>query len=213
MALPHTPSVETDVTEVAAGKSSPLPVDHPPIPTHLSSFSGGFGDQNSSPTPVAIRGTTEDSPMTASLGKMVMDPSRPLSDPAPGLRTSGAHLPNSDDVSPLGANFTHGEATLPDFRLDHNGHQLATTGGLTPPPSRSLADRDRKKKHSAWCQPCKLDFSQERGLIRHNKDVHSPRNLCPYCPDFKWSPGRRYILTAHIEKSHQDVAPCVPKFH
>ena len=143
--------------------------------------------------------------MTASLGKMVMDPSRPLSDHAPGLRTSGAHLPNSDDVSPLVANFTHGEATLPDFRLDRKGHQLATTRGLTPPTSRSLADRDRKKKH--WCQHCMRGFSQKQVLNRHNRDKHSPWNLCPYCRTFEWSPGRPRKFKAHLRKYHPDVAP------
>ena len=115
-----------NVTEVTTGMALPLLDDYPPIPTRpLSSLSSGFGDKNSSPTPMAIRGTMEDSPMATSLGNTVMDPSRPSSNHSPGLHTSGARLPNSTS-NEFKANFTH-EATPSNFRLDRQGSQIATT--------------------------------------------------------------------------------------
>ena len=182
----------------------PLLDDHLPIPTCpfslTSSHSSGFDDQNSSSTPVAIRGTTEDSHMeAASFKKTVMELSHLLSDQAPGLHTSITHLPNSTGFSLLDTNSTYGKETPSDFQ----GHQLVAAGGCIPPPGRFLADRDHKKY---WCEHCEIGFSQKQGFTRHNKDKHSQRNLCPYCRNFEWSPGRRYKLKVHLKENHPNMA-------
>ena len=196
----------------------PLPVldDHLPVPTRPFSLTGphssGFGDQNSSSSPVAIRRTTEDSRMeTTSFEKMVMDLSHPVPDQRPELHASGSHLPNSisKDFSLLDSNFIHDRETSSDFPLGRQPHQLATTGGSPPPQSCVFVYRDRKKY---WCGRCEIGFSQKQGFTRHNKDKHLQRNLCPYCRNFEWSPGRLYKLKAHIKENHPDAAPPGPDF-
>ena len=192
---------------------SPLLEDHLPISTRPFSLTGshssGFGDQNSSATHAATRGTMEDSHIeTTSFEKIVMDSSCPLTNQAPGLHTSGTYPPNStsNDFSLLD---TNDKESPHNFRLDCQGHQLATTGGFTPPPGCVLAYRDRKKY---WCEHCEIGFSQKQGFARHNKDKHLPRNLCPYCRNFEWPPGRLYKLKAHVKGNHPDAARLGPEF-
>jgi hypothetical protein len=214
--LPDIPSAEMKVTKFTPGMPLPLLDDRRHIPTRpfslTSSHPSGFGDQNSSPTPVAIREPTEDSRIdSTSFEKMIIDLSRPLSNQAHGLHTSGTHLrySTSNDFNLLDTNFTPNKETQSNFRLGRQGHQFSATG-FTSPPSRFLADRDRKKY---WCQPCEIGFSQKQGINRHNKDRHLRRNLCPYCREFEWSPGRHDKWDAHLEKNHPDAAaPKVLKF-
>ena len=191
----------------------PLPLldDHlPTAPTRpfslTSSLPSRLGNQNSPSSYMAISGTTEDSRIeAASFEKMVLKLSRPLSNE---VHTADTHLPNLTSYD-LDTNFTHDKEKPSDFRLDRQEHQLATSGGFTPPPSCFFAYRDCKKY---WCEPCEIGFSQKQGFTRHKKDKHLQRNICPYCRSFEWSPGRLYKLKAHIKEHHPNAAPPGPEF-
>ena len=53
-----------------------------------------------------------------------------------------------------------------------------------------------------WCRDCGVSFSQRQGLNRHNRDKHSPRNICSLCGVFVWSSGRKYLFIRHLRRHH-----------
>ncbi|KAH9170767.1 hypothetical protein EDB89DRAFT_1233835 [Lactarius sanguifluus] len=55
---------------------------------------------------------------------------------------------------------------------------------------------------TSWCPICGISFSQRQGLNRHNRDKHTPRNICHLCGTYEWSPGRRYMFLRHLERHH-----------
>jgi len=55
------------------------------------------------------------------------------------------------------------------------------------------------------CSLCGARFATRQGLNRHIRDMHSPRRVCPLCGVFEWSPGRRYLFTRHLKRSHPQV--------
>ncbi len=56
-----------------------------------------------------------------------------------------------------------------------------------------------------WCPICGVSFVQRQGLNRHNRDKHSPRNICPLCERYEWSSGRRYLFHKHLERHHPEA--------
>ncbi|KAI9456982.1 hypothetical protein BJY52DRAFT_1379277 [Lactarius psammicola] len=169
--------------------------------TWTGSYSSEFGDHEEFPATTAIHGSTQDSSTaTTPLGNMATTSSQAL-----GLHTySAVRLPDSpsNDHSLLDPHSTHDDATS----------QLATTAAVTLPPSPVEAHQNFKKY---WCPYCPSTspsgFVQKQGLTRHIKDKHMPWNSCPYCSDFEWSQGRRYLFDDHIRKIHpeqvQEAAP------
>ncbi len=55
------------------------------------------------------------------------------------------------------------------------------------------------------CSSCDVRFATQQGLNRHNKDMHTPRQVCPHCGIFTWSPARWYLFTKHLARSHPQV--------
>ena len=68
-------------------------------------------------------------------------------------------------------------------------------------PLQVLPNLDLKKYR---CEDCGAGFSQQQGLSRHKRDIHSPTNQCPHCT-FRWSRGRIYLFRRHIEREHPEV--------
>ncbi|KAI9436358.1 hypothetical protein H4582DRAFT_470019 [Lactarius indigo] len=56
-----------------------------------------------------------------------------------------------------------------------------------------------------WCPICSISFSQRQGLNRHNRDKHTPRNICSLCERYEWSSGRRYLFLRHLERYHPEA--------
>lgn len=61
-------------------------------------------------------------------------------------------------------------------------------------------------RRNFWCRSCNVDFAQKQGLNRHNKDRHSPRNVCAHCGMFEWTEGRQYRFRRHLQECHPEVA-------
>jgi len=74
-----------------------------------------------------------------------------------------------------------------DSRSARQGRQTIVTPVAS---SRILAPPGRAAKRH-WCEACDTGFPQRQGLLRHHKDVHGSRQLCPHCGDFDWSPVTR----------------------
>lgn len=86
----------------------------------------------------------------------------------------------------------------------------ANQAGRHPIASSSIASSTRvtragRNRSSFSCHACDVGFVQRQGLNRHNRDKHRPRNICPHCGVFKWSPARRYLFTKHFERDHPGV--------
>jgi hypothetical protein len=62
------------------------------------------------------------------------------------------------------------------------------------------ADMRRSPKSIFPCGICNKKYSQPQGVIRHQREVHEGKRLCPNCDDFTWS--RPYQLTKHFKEQH-----------
>ena len=183
----------------------PLLEAHPFIHTRPISWTGHHsnecGDYKALPPTLAMRGWTEDS-LTATTSLGMTSTRLPSSSQAPEFYTCPAvHLPNStsNDECSLDQYSVHDEVAPSDSQLDHQERQLVTTVTISPPPSRVSAHRNSKKY---LCHTCDTGFSQKQAFNRHNKGKHSQRISCPYCRDFEWPRGRRYLLKTHLETKH-----------
>ena len=188
----------------------PLRDVHPLIstrpPSWMGHYSSEFGDYTALPPTMALRGRTRDN-LKANTSLEMMSTHLPSSSQAPGLYTySTVHLPDptSNGDCTLDPYSTHDEVALSKFPSERQGPQHPTTVAITPPPRRVSAHRKSKKY---WCHTCDTGFTQKQGFNRHNKDKHSQQNPCPYCSDFKSSPGRKYLFKMHLETKHPGAAP------
>ena len=125
---------------------------------------------------------------------------------APSLHTYSAVYPLNPTLNvcgPLNRHSTYDEVAPSDFRLERRGRQFASTDASNP-----LRSRTSRKSNTCRCHFCDTIFSQKQGVNRHVKDVHLERNLCPYCSDFEWSPGRYYKFREHLLSDHPgDAVP------
>ena len=98
-------------------------------------------------------------------------------------------------------------STPPSFR---SASQRPRHPVPVPPIASGQVSKPRRVREKYRCEECDSGFTQRQGLRRHCKDVHGPRQLCPRCKDFEWSPGRKYTLKKHFEAVHPGVA--LPEF-
>ncbi|KAH9056764.1 hypothetical protein EDB87DRAFT_1755687 [Lactarius vividus] len=61
----------------------------------------------------------------------------------------------------------------------------------------------RKKKR---CPLCGIRSTQSQVLNRHMKDKHEDKGSCPHCSNFRWSRGRPYLYTRHLQEKHSELA-------
>ncbi|KAH8991500.1 hypothetical protein EDB92DRAFT_660762 [Lactarius akahatsu] len=143
--------------------------------------------------------------IVTSLGMSSMYPTSPGQ---PTVAINSTILPtnrSSNHYSPTSPDSDHGNGpAASNFRSESQGRQHNATVSLIASSRASEARRHPKKY---WCRTCNVGFSQKQGLRRHNKDAHFSRLLCPYCEDFEWSPGRKYIFKKHLKAKHPEVTP------
>ncbi|KAH8995871.1 hypothetical protein EDB86DRAFT_1070442 [Lactarius hatsudake] len=56
------------------------------------------------------------------------------------------------------------------------------------------------------CVLCGIRFAQSQVLNRHMKDKHEDKGSCPHCSNFRWSRGRPYLYTRHLQAKHSGLA-------
>ncbi|KAH9031181.1 hypothetical protein EDB84DRAFT_1438957 [Lactarius hengduanensis] len=56
------------------------------------------------------------------------------------------------------------------------------------------------------CALCGIRFTQSQVLNRHMKDKHEDKGSCPHCLNFRWSRGRPYLYTRHLQAKHSGLA-------
>lgn len=124
--------------------------------------------------------------------------------------------PNHSGSIDLFSNCGNGPAPS-GFRSERQrrSHAVAVspiTSSQVPAPCRTPKNPNapRRTPQNYWCETCGTGFTQRQVLLRHRKDVHDLRQLCPHCGDFKWSPGRKYTLRKHFKEEHPGVA--LPEF-
>jgi DNA-directed RNA polymerase subunit RPC12/RpoP len=204
------PRAETNVPRASSHILVPFPGNHPHIYTppfsQMGSHSNDFiSDHEAFPATMPIHGPMQDvRTATNALDEVAMylSSSSQVSSPHP---YSAVYPPNPTLIScrPLNRYSNHDEAAPSDFRLERRGRQFVTTDASIPLRSRVSEHRNSKKYR---CHPCDSTFAQKQGLNRHVKDKHLHQNLCPYCSDFAWSPGRSYRFSAHLRSEHPAAA-------
>ncbi|KAH9024142.1 hypothetical protein EDB85DRAFT_280513 [Lactarius pseudohatsudake] len=153
----------------------------------------------------AIRELSLDtSAATVPIGEMLVDS-------ATARETLG--VPGNDGVTSSSV-YCHGSVIPHSIRRNEDAPQLdfilTSQAGRHPIASSSIASSTRvarpgRNRSRFSCHACDLSFVQRQGLNRHNRDKHRPRNICPHCGVFKWSPARRYLFTKHFERDHSGV--------
>ena len=184
----------------------PLPSYHPPIRTPPFSWTGSHLNDLISdyelPATMPIRGPMQDGrTATDTVDEMAIHSLS--SGQSPSLHTYTPIYPLNPTLNgcrPLNRHSTYDETTPPDFQLQRRGRQFASTDASNP---RSRTSRNSKTYR---CHFCDTTFTQKQGVNRHVKDVHLDRNLCPYCSEFEWSPGRHYKFREHLMAEHPGVA-------
>ncbi|KAF8267339.1 hypothetical protein EI94DRAFT_1801820 [Lactarius quietus] len=129
------------------------------------------------------------------------------------FESSGIMSQGYTDGSAEMSGNSHG-STLPSLHQDEgeasSNFQSAVQANLpvvaTPSfasDQGALVDGDPDQSR---CYPCDVSFGQKKALNRHNKDRHTPRNICPLCGTFTWSSGRNYLFPRHLMKCHPEDA-------
>ena len=57
------------------------------------------------------------------------------------------------------------------------------------------------------CQICCVGFRLWQEFVRHLRDKHPHRYMCPYCGIFQWSKEHSYLFQEHLEGEHPEVVP------
>ena len=118
------------------------------------------------------------------------------------LSMTGLYVPSLYPTSPSAR--PKKEAPSPTYR---RAIQASRDVSWTPPiASRQFAQAG--ENHSKfWCSVCDIGFAQKQGLNRHERDQHGPQNVCHLCT-YKWSPGRKYKFTEHLNRHHPEAVLC-----
>jgi len=200
---PPTPSPEINVNTHTALEHAPFQFDPPLIPTGGSSWNFHSNETGVFSASTVTYGPMRDSrAATTSLGTRSISStpsSQTLVTSHSGFYPTNRPSNHCGSIDP----FSDGDRLGPsDFRPARQGRQH-TTAASPMASSQVLSLRRTSKRYR--CEECDTGFSQGQALGRHLKDVHNPRQLCPLC-DFKFSPGRKYILRKHFEAKHRGVA-------
>ncbi|KAH9170765.1 hypothetical protein EDB89DRAFT_1975688 [Lactarius sanguifluus] len=147
--------------------------------------------------------TMETSSPTVPIGETLVDPAtarKTLGVPGNGITSPSVYYHSSTIPHSIHRNE---DVALLDFIS-------ASQAGRHPIASSSIASSIRvaqagRNRSRFSCRACDVGFVQKQALNRHNRDKHQPRNICPHCGVFKWSPARRYLFTKHFERDHPGV--------
>lgn len=65
------------------------------------------------------------------------------------------------------------------------------------------AEMHRTPKGIFPCFLCDKQYTQPQGVLRHQREQHGKKSLCPNCNDFRWN--RRYQLAKHLKERHPGI--------
>ncbi|KAI9433816.1 hypothetical protein H4582DRAFT_2060509 [Lactarius indigo] len=168
----------------------------------VSEYAQDYGTVH--PSTAAIQEPTLDTnTATVPIGEMMVDP-------ATARLALGRY-----NVGTTSSLVHHHSSTIPHYvHRNENAAPLdfilAGRVGRHPMASSSVASSIRvaragRNRTRFLCGVCDVGFVQRQGLNRHNGDKHQPRNICPHCGVFKWSPARHYLFTRHFKRDHPGV--------
>ncbi|KAH9032396.1 hypothetical protein EDB83DRAFT_1839722 [Lactarius deliciosus] len=125
-----------------------------------------------------------------------------LVDPATARETLGEYIVSGNGITSSSAHYYSSTSVY----LNENASPFAAgRAGRHPMASSIRVARAGRNRTRFSCHVCNVGFVQKQGLNRHNRDKHQPRNICPHCGVFRWSPARHYLLTKHFETDHPGV--------
>ncbi|KAH8995870.1 hypothetical protein EDB86DRAFT_1070424 [Lactarius hatsudake] len=152
----------------------------------------------------AIRELSLDaSTATVPIGETLVVPAtahETLGVPGNGITSSSVYFHSS--VIPHSIHRNKDAALLDFVSASQAGRRPIASSSIVSSIRVARAGRNRSRFS---CHACDVGFVQRQALNRHNRDKHQPRNICPHCGVFKWSPARRYLFTKHFERDHPGV--------
>ncbi|KAF8267344.1 hypothetical protein EI94DRAFT_1337031 [Lactarius quietus] len=101
----------------------------------------------------------------------------------------------------------NGHSSPPPYHQNEGEASSDLLSAVQAPPFASESDQGApvdEDPDQLRCHTCNVSFVQRQALNRHNKDKHSPRNICSLCGTFTWSSGRRYLFLRHLESHHPE---------
>ncbi|KAH9171141.1 hypothetical protein EDB89DRAFT_1175857 [Lactarius sanguifluus] len=128
-----------------------------------------------------------------------------LVDPATARETLGEYIVPGNGITSSSAHYYGSTSVYLNEDASPLGFTSAGRAGRHPVASSIRVARAGRNRTRFSCRVCNVGFVQRQGLNRHNRDKHQPRNICPHCGVFKWSPARHYLLTKHFERDHPGV--------
>jgi hypothetical protein len=163
----------------------------------------GYGDTNQEPIP---NGTP--AAVTASPGVAMYPP------PFNQLEVPGAYSGYHVSDHPSSSSLVNRGVVLPAHPVYQNeGNGLSSSRQLpgqayqdTPTSSATSSIAGPIDQHTGrhQCTMCVASYARLSALNRHNKDKHTAWRACALC-GFRFSSGRGYILTRHLENDHPDA--------
>ncbi|KAH9171139.1 hypothetical protein EDB89DRAFT_1973124 [Lactarius sanguifluus] len=148
--------------------------------------------------------TMETNPATVPIGEVLVGPAtthKTFGVPEHGIITSPSVYYHSSAI-PHSIHQNEDAALLDFISASQKGRHPIASSSIASSIRVVQAGRNRSKFS---CRVCDVGFVQRQGLNRHNRDKHQPRNICPHCGVFTWSPARHYLFTKHFERDHPGV--------
>ncbi|KAF8260089.1 hypothetical protein EI94DRAFT_937325 [Lactarius quietus] len=204
-----TPSPAVDVNANSPFELSSLRQDRPSIPTWGISWTIGPNESGEFSASTITYGPMRDNrSATAFLDTRLIDSMSSLKTTA---STHSANYPAiwpPNHSGPIDPHSDYGyRPAHSDFRPARQRRQRTVAVSSIASSHVSTPHRTPKKH---WCKACDTGFTQRQGLLRHCKNLHGLRQLCPCCRKFEWPLGRKYVLRKHFEEKHPEVA--LPEF-
>ncbi|KAH9056763.1 hypothetical protein EDB87DRAFT_1170391 [Lactarius vividus] len=165
------------------------------VPECVQDYGGVYASVASTQEP-----TFETSTTTVPIGEMLVDPAtarETLGVPGCDIMSSSVYYHSSTIPHSL-----HRNKDVDFISASHAGRHPITSSFIASSTRVARAGRNHTRFS---CHVCDVSFVQRQGLNRHNRDKHQPRNICPHCGVFEWSPARHYLFTKHFERDHPSV--------
>ncbi|KAI9436347.1 hypothetical protein H4582DRAFT_2058997 [Lactarius indigo] len=118
------------------------------------------------------------------------------------VRTTSSSVHYHSSTIPHYVHRNENAAPLDFISAGRIGRHPMASSSITSSIRVARASRNRTRFS---CGVCDVGFVQRQGLNRHNGDKHQPKNICPHCGVFKWSPARHYLFTRHFKRDHPGV--------
>jgi hypothetical protein len=87
------------------------------------------------------------------------------------------------------------------------GQDTAVASPIVPNVGDTAGQHSTQDSSRYRCPKCTLSYSEKKGLNRHFKDRHLPRNICRLCQRrsqrFEWPAGRIGVFKRHLREDHK----------